>query len=54
MSREDKTREAISRTAKNMRDHAASKGVQMTQTQAREQVAKARARGDRERENGNR
>lgn len=47
-------REAIESVAKDIRENAAKAGVQMTQTESVERVAKARDRGDRIRENGNR
>jgi len=50
----DKTRDAIESVARDIRDNAAKSGHQMTQSEAVAKVRKARERGDRIRENGNR
>lgn len=44
--REERTRDAIARTAKTLREASASGGVQLTQTQAEARVRAARERGD--------
>jgi hypothetical protein len=51
---DDKTRDAIDRTAVRVREAAQKNGVSMTHTEARDRVEAARESGDRKRENGNR
>lgn len=48
------TSEAISAVAKQLREGAAKRGREMTQTEARKIVANARERGDQIRNNNNR
>ena len=51
---DDKRRDAIAQTARDVREAAAKSGHHMTQTEARARVAGAVEKGDRKRENGNR
>lgn len=54
MSREDKTREAIARVARGMRDHDNRNGGSMTYDQAKRLVSEARRDGDRIRDDNKR
>ncbi len=51
---DDKRSEANAQTARDLRETAAKNGHQMTQTEARARVDRAREIGDQKRNNGNR